>query len=119
MIRRATSVIVATVRPRAVGEVIDALRLQTYEDFEVIVVEGPQVEAGTLAVGSDIRVEHCHEANVSRARNIGVAPARAEIAAFIDDDAVPQPTWLSELLAPYDDPNVAATGGIVLDGPGL
>jgi O-antigen biosynthesis protein len=48
---------------------------------------------------------------LSAARNTGVAAARSEIVAFMDDDALPAPDWLEHLVAPYVDPDVVAVGG--------
>ncbi|HVU73585.1 MAG TPA: glycosyltransferase family 2 protein [Mycobacteriales bacterium] len=51
---------------------------------------------------------------LSGARNTGVAAASADIVAFLDDDACPEPGWLAALVAPYEDPAVVGTGGTVL-----
>nr|WP_025029801.1 glycosyltransferase [Nitratireductor aquibiodomus] len=48
----------------------------------------------------------------------GIAAASGEIVAFIDDDAVPEPEWLTELVSSYDDPSVGAAGGFVYDNTG-
>jgi GT2 family glycosyltransferase len=56
---------------------------------------------------------------LSGARNTGVAVATTEIVAFLDDDAVADPTWTQWLLAPYSDQDVIACGGAAvpaLDG---
>jgi peptidoglycan/xylan/chitin deacetylase (PgdA/CDA1 family)/GT2 family glycosyltransferase len=50
---------------------------------------------------------------LSGARNSGVAVARGEIVAFLDDDAQADQGWLAELLSPYRDPTVVGTGGSV------
>jgi hypothetical protein len=66
-----------------------------------------------------IRTVRCDEANISVARNAGIAAAAGEIVAFIDDDAVPEPTWLAHLVAPFDDSGVIAAGGYVLGRNGI
>jgi glycosyltransferase involved in cell wall biosynthesis len=52
-------------------------------------------------------------------RNIGIAHARGDIVAFIDDDAIPEPDWLNLLLTGYDDPHVAQVGGFIRDNRGV
>ena len=47
-------------------------------------------------------------------RNSGIAMATSDIVAFLDDDAEADPSWLSNLLAPYADHNVIACGGAVV-----
>jgi cellulose synthase/poly-beta-1,6-N-acetylglucosamine synthase-like glycosyltransferase len=53
-----------------------------------------------------------HRGGISGARNTGLAAARSEVVAFLDDDALPEPTWLERLLAPYSDPAVQVVGGL-------
>ena len=52
---------------------------------------------------------------LSAARNSGVTAAHSQIIAFLDDDAIASPQWLSLLCARYSiDPQVAGSGGAVL-----
>ncbi|MFG2045173.1 glycosyltransferase [Dactylosporangium sp. NPDC048998] len=51
---------------------------------------------------------------LSAARNTGVAEARGEIVAFLDDDAEAEPDWLAQLLPHYRDEQVLAVGGRAL-----
>jgi glycosyltransferase involved in cell wall biosynthesis len=44
-------------------------------------------------------------------RTTGAELATAEVVAFLDDDAVADPRWLEEMLAPYADPRVLGVGG--------
>jgi len=48
---------------------------------------------------------------LSGARNTGVDRTAGDIVVFVDDDAVPEPDWLGELIAPFESPAVLAAGG--------
>ena len=63
-------------------------------------------------VGDDMRLlENSRTRGLSGARNSGVTGTDADVYVFLDDDAVPEPGWLAGLVAPFDDPSVAITGG--------
>jgi glycosyltransferase involved in cell wall biosynthesis len=47
----------------------------------------------------------------SATRNTGVAASRAELVAFLDDDAVASPHWLEALLSHFADVGVVGVGG--------
>jgi glycosyltransferase involved in cell wall biosynthesis/GT2 family glycosyltransferase len=101
---------------------LHALRYQTHDAFEVIVVNGPSTddtEAVLTEFADDVRVAHCPEVHLSKSRNIGVAASAGEIVAFIDDDALPEPTWLEELVAAYDSDKVGGAGGFTYDHTGF
>ena len=51
---------------------------------------------------------------LSRARNRGARSCETEIIAYIDDDAVAEPDWLTVLARDFEDPLVAAVTGSVL-----
>jgi glycogen synthase len=90
-------------------------------DFEVIVVNGPSTDNSNEVIetwAGTIRAEKCDVANLSVSRNIGICTAQGDIVAFIDDDAIPEPEWLSQLVEPYRDPQVAGSGGFVFNHTG-
>ncbi len=125
MSRPPVSVVINTLdRADALEKLLRALEQITYPDFEVVVVVGPCSDhTDQVLAGWEGRVKHlrCSEANLSMSRNIGIEACAAEYVAFIDDDAVPEPCWLDELMDGFgDDPadEVAGVGGWVFDHTG-
>jgi glycosyltransferase involved in cell wall biosynthesis len=98
-----------------------SLRHQRYCNFEVIVVNGPstdETESVLQPYDGVIKVVKCPQAHLPTSRNLGILAADGDIVAFLDDDAIPEPNWLIELLTGYDSSQVGAVGGIVYDHTG-
>jgi len=110
------SVIVNTCdRVHSLRTLLRSLNHQTYPNFEVVVVVGPTkddtIDMLSEEFGNQVNVVRCAEFNLSSSRNVGLANAAGDVVAFIDDDAVPCPTWLAQLAGAYSDSAVAGAGG--------
>ena len=84
-----------------------------YPDYEVIVVDDGSTDQ-TPRILEDFpgfRVLRTANGGLSRARNQGMAAARGEIVAYIDDDAWPDPHWLRYLVHRLRTSDHVAVGG--------
>ncbi len=94
------------------------LRLE-YPDFEVIVVDdGSTDETATIAHEYGFRVISTPNRGLSSARNTGLHAAAGEIVAYTDDDARPDPHWLTYLAAAFRTTEHAGIGGPNIAPPG-
>lgn len=88
--------------------------------MELVVVADPAGIAAALESGvGPLKTVGFDDANIAAARNLGIAVAAGAVVAFIDDDAVPEPNWLSRLVSPFANPEVAAAGGFVRGRTGI
>jgi cellulose synthase/poly-beta-1,6-N-acetylglucosamine synthase-like glycosyltransferase len=79
---------------------------------EILVVDNGSSD-GTTALIQARPVHYIREPKrgVSHARNRGIAASRGEILAFVDADCLVEPQWLTELVRPFQDPEVGAVAG--------
>ncbi len=112
-------IIVSRGRPDKLRLCLTGVSQLLYPTFEVIVVADPDGVEVADAWFDQIKVVPFDDANISAARNAGIAQAAGDIIAFIDDDAVPEPTWLAYLVSPFADQRVNAAGGFVRGRNGI
>jgi glycosyltransferase involved in cell wall biosynthesis len=97
---------------RTIEQTLQGLARLDYPNFEVIVVDdGSTDETPAILARCNFRVIRTPNGGLSAARNIGMRAARGEIVAYIDDDAYPDPHWLSYLALVYIHTNHAGVGG--------
>ncbi len=83
---------------------------------EVIVVDNAPRTDRTAAVVERFGVRYVVEPipGLNRARNAGLAAARHDIVAYVDDDVAVSQTWVTAIAARFEDPAVACATGLVL-----
>jgi GT2 family glycosyltransferase len=112
---RASVIVVSHGRPAALARCVAGVAQLDHPAFELVVVADPDGVAAleTRPDAGRIKLLRFDTANIAQARNIGIAAAAAPVLAFIDDDAVPEPTWLDRLTAPFAADEVCGAGGFV------
>jgi GT2 family glycosyltransferase len=95
-----------------IGECLEAIGKIRYSAFEVIVVDdGSTDDTAAIAAQYNSTLIHTPNHGLSHARNVGWQAAKGEIIAYIDDDAYPDPDWLTYIAATFRDGNYAGVGG--------
>jgi GT2 family glycosyltransferase len=104
---------------RTIQDCLEGLLELEYPDHEVIVVDDGSSDA-TAAIVSGHPVRFISTANngLSSARNAGMEAATGEIVAYLDDDARPDPDWLTHLAAVFMNTEHAGVGGPNISPPG-
>ncbi len=107
------SVVICTLNgSRTIRECLERMAQVDYPNFEVIVVDDGSTD-GTAEIAREYDVRLIRTANqgLSSARNTGLAAAAGDIVAYLDDDAYPDPQWLSYLAAAFETTDHAGVGG--------
>lgn len=115
------SVCVPTMRAKTVGATIRAIRVQTWVDWELIVLgQGPREPLeGAVEQASDgdqrVRYVHLNGRGLSRARNAALELVAGSVVAFTDDDCEPRREWLETFASAFlGDPELGLVGGAVV-----
>lgn len=116
---RASVIVVSRHRPADLLRCLAGVAQMDHPDFEVIVVADPAACVQVETLGLALKITPFDAENISAARNLGLMRAAGEVVAFLDDDAVPEPSWLSRLVAPFADARVLAATGFVRGRNGI
>lgn len=108
-------------RPAQLTACLKALSVSFPSDSEVIVISdggdrGVFPDFAELKDILNLRVMHIRHGGPSLARNRGLEVARGSIAAFIDDDCLPEPDWLERVASAVSFDPPTAVGGKTRNG---
>ena len=104
----AIDICICTYRRPSIAETLRSIAAQTGVEvaLRVIVADNDQtdaarsfVEAAGRDAGLDLLYVHAPARNISIARNACLDAVEAPLTAFLDDDLVASPTWLSAILS--------------------
>ncbi len=103
-----------------IADCLDAILATDYppEHREILVVDNGSSD-GTADLIRTRPVRYLNEPRrgVSNARNRGIAESTGEILAFLDADCLVEPRWLTELVRPFEDPEVGSVAGDLQHAP--
>jgi glycosyltransferase involved in cell wall biosynthesis len=100
---------------RTIRECLEHVMNLKYPNYEVIVVDdGSTDDTAQIAKEFDVRLIQTENRGLSAARNAGRELARGEIVAYLDDDAYPDPDWLS-----YYNSAFQRSDHVLIGGPNL
>jgi len=98
---------------------LDALSQQTFENFEIIIVDNGGKDGSADSLGNQhanlkvIRLNH--NTGFSAANNLGAYKAEGQWLALINNDAFPEPDWLERFIAAQKKyPHASAFGSLIL-----
>jgi cellulose synthase/poly-beta-1,6-N-acetylglucosamine synthase-like glycosyltransferase len=97
-----------------IADCLDAILATDYPpDLREILAVDNGSSDGTAALIKARPVSYLHEPRrgVSHARNRGIAESTGDILVFVDADCVVDTRWLTELVRPFEDPDVGAVAG--------
>lgn len=116
-------IVVSWNRPADLRRCLLALHQQDHPALEVRLVADPASCELALkamqAAGWTGGVSVNPGGNISLARNIGLRAAQGDVVAYIDDDAMAEPTWARRLAEAFLDPSVVAATGYTLGRNGI
>jgi glycosyltransferase involved in cell wall biosynthesis len=92
---------------------LDCQRHRPAETVLVIDHNRPLFERAREHWPGVIVVENFERRGLGGARNSGICASSGSVVAFLDDDAVASPEWLSLLVEHYSEPDIAGVGGSI------
>jgi O-antigen biosynthesis protein len=104
--------------PATIAALVEAVGRSDFEVDVVLVDDGSTDDSAAIAESHGFRVISTENRGLSSARNTALDAASGEIVAYIDDDAMPDPHWLTYLVDTFARTDFVAVGGPNLPVPG-
>lgn len=106
-------------RPEYLHQCLAAVSQLHYSNFEILVVDNAPSDERTRDVAQRWGARYVVEpvVGLSRARNCGAAHSRTDLIAYLDDDSLPKPDWLSALAVEFSDFRVMGAAGRICAPP--
>lgn len=103
-------------RPDDLGRALHAVLAVAQADDEVLVIDNNPVTARTAEVCTRLGVQRIVEPRrgLNWARNAGLAAARRDVVAYVDDDVRVTPFWRANIACEFAVPQVGCVTGLVL-----
>jgi glucosyl-dolichyl phosphate glucuronosyltransferase len=95
---------------------VDSVRTQSRAALEIVIVvdyNPSLVQRIHTQMPDVVAIENKEPRGLSGARNTGIAIAKGDVIAFLDDDATAEQDWLEHLVRGYADPRVCGVGGAI------
>lgn len=112
------SVIICTYnRGESLVHALESLRLQSFKDFEVIIVDGGSNDTTDKVLEKfenklQIHIFIIKEKELAKVRDLGWRKAKGEIVSWIDDDVVVSKDWAREMIKIFDkNENIGGVSG--------
>jgi len=100
-----------------IAKLIDIILKQTRLPEEIIIVDDGSFDKTAVIAKSYVKnnpiIKYLYQDNRGPAagRNRGWNESSADICAFTDGDCLPEENWIEEIIKPFSDPVIGATGG--------
>ncbi|MGC0363555.1 glycosyltransferase involved in cell wall biosynthesis [Rhodococcus sp. 27YEA15] len=111
------SVVIPTVGRPSLADTVRTILEQDHTNIEVLVVDNRPHRPDVVTVMAQfddprVRILQQPKPGVSAARNRGTAQARGSLIAYTDDDALPEPNWISAVLTTFRSDTTGRVGGV-------
>lgn len=92
-------------------ECLDSIKKQTFSNYEILIIDGGSAD-NTLKIAKNYKCKVIHNPlkTAEAAKALGLKKASGKYIALIDSDNIlPSRNWLSQMLLPFNDPDIIGT----------